>query len=281
WRALERERQNSYFQRIALAEREWSANNLGRMEQLLEECPADLRGWEWRYLKRRSLEGLASLPHQKAVFSAVFSPDDRWIASGSQDGSVTIWQASTGKKQLKFQAHEKHVRCVTFSPDGRRLATASWDRTAKVWDVDTLREGDNNKPLRTLDKHRAPVSSVAFSPDGHHLASAGDDKIVRVWDAATGDEICTFPGHATGRDALVLPGTTTGLPCVAYSPDGRFIALANGDTTLKIWDATTGQEVQTLRGHRAQVFGVTFSRDGKQLASAASDMNTRTDGEIK
>jgi serine/threonine protein kinase len=57
WRAknglsdsLERERQNSYYQRIALADREWSANNLGRMEQLLDECPADLRGWEWHYL---------------------------------------------------------------------------------------------------------------------------------------------------------------------------------------------------------------------------------------
>src|SRR5262249_24370375 len=90
WRAnnglsssLERERQNSYRQRIALADREWSANNLGRMEQLLEDCPADLRGWEWHYLKRLRLPGIPPLRHETAVLSAVFSPDGRWIASGS------------------------------------------------------------------------------------------------------------------------------------------------------------------------------------------------------
>src|SRR5262245_53404608 len=52
WRALDRERRGAYFQRIALAEREWASNNLSRMEALLEQCPSDLRGWEWHCLKR-------------------------------------------------------------------------------------------------------------------------------------------------------------------------------------------------------------------------------------
>src|SRR5262249_28652713 len=79
WRAnnqlsdsLERERQNLYYHRIALAEREWSANNLRGVEELLDACPEELRGWEWRYLKRRRLEAIAPLRHRAAMFSAAF-----------------------------------------------------------------------------------------------------------------------------------------------------------------------------------------------------------------
>jgi WD40 repeat protein/serine/threonine protein kinase len=275
--ALERERQNSYYDRIALAEREWSANNLRGVEELLDVCPPDLRGWEWRYLKRRRLEGLPPMQHGAAVFSAAFSPDDKWIASGSQDGWVTIWEATTGQKRSEFPAHEKHVRCVIFSPDGQHLATAGWDGRAKIWAFDPRQGQIKNSPPGVLE-HRAAVSSVAFSPDGQHLASAGDDKTVRVWDTATGAEICALPGHAGFG---VLLGHLDGFPCVAYSPDGQFIASASGDPTLKLWDAKTGQEVRTLPGHRAPVWSVAFGRDGKQLASAASDIDTRADGEIK
>src|SRR5207244_10194089 len=125
-----------YYQNIALAEREWSGNNLGRAEQLLDACPAELRGWEWHYLKRLRLQNLLPLHHSAAVFSAAFSPDGHWIASGGQDGAIRIWDATTGQMRFDFPAHEQHVRCVAFSPDGRRLATASWDRTAQHWDFD-------------------------------------------------------------------------------------------------------------------------------------------------
>src|SRR5262249_2135817 len=107
--ALERERQKSYYQRIALAEREGSANNLSGVERLLEECPVDLRGWEWNYLKRRRLEGLPPLEHGAAVFSAAFSPDGCWIASGSKDGKVSVWNATTGHQLFWLQAHKHHV----------------------------------------------------------------------------------------------------------------------------------------------------------------------------
>src|SRR5262249_34576759 len=80
----EQERQHSYYQLIALAERELSANNLSRAEQLLRQCPPELRGWEWYYLKRLRYPGLQPLSHSGLVHFAVFSPDDRRIASCSQ-----------------------------------------------------------------------------------------------------------------------------------------------------------------------------------------------------
>jgi eukaryotic-like serine/threonine-protein kinase len=267
--ALERERQNSYFQRIALAEREWSANNLGRMEKLLQECTPDLRGWEWYYLKGLRLESGSPLRHAAAVFSATFSPDGRWIASGSQDGIVKVWEATTGQERFPFRAHKNHVRCVAFSPDGRRLATASWDGSAKVWDFDPQRAGAEISLLQTLTGHQAAVSSVAFSPDSERLASAGHDKTVRVWNVVTGHEIFVLPGH------------TGFLWCVSYSPDGQWLASASDDKTVKIWDARKGQEKLTLPAHSAPVLSVSFSHDGRWLASTTGDMSTRADGEIK
>jgi hypothetical protein len=85
-RALDRERRGAYFQRIALAEREWAGNNLGPMEQLLGDCSMDLRGWEWRYLKRLRYGALPPLRHESAVYSAAFSPDGRYLARPLEAG---------------------------------------------------------------------------------------------------------------------------------------------------------------------------------------------------
>src|SRR5262249_29026308 len=139
--SLERERQKAYLQRIALAASEWPTNNLRRMKELLEECPEDLRRWEWHYLNRLRLKVLPPLRHDGAVLCAVFSPDRERIASSGQDGKVTIWDARTGQQLFQFQAHKDHARSVAYSPDGQSLATASWDGTVKIWDVQTFAQG--------------------------------------------------------------------------------------------------------------------------------------------
>src|SRR5262249_46052105 len=164
------------------------------------------------------------------------SPDDRWIASGSQNGKVTIWDAASGRKRLSFPAHANHVRSVAFSPDGHLLATASWDGTVKVWRFDPERTGDVNTLLFTLTGHQAPVSSAAFSPDSQRLACTGDDETVRVWDAASGHLILILPSSRTGHERFIPPGFTTTIRCVAYSPDGQWLASTHG-ATVKIWDA--------------------------------------------
>jgi hypothetical protein len=199
--ALERERRNGYFTRIALAEREWSANNLGRMVQLLDECPEDLRGWEWHYLHRLRYQTQPPVRHATAVLCATFSPDGRWIASSSQDGFVKVWDVRTGRALRNFQAHDKHARSVAFSPDGRRLATGSWDGTIKVWDAQALGPGRDAGPSLTLEGPGGMVRHVAFSPDGKWLASASGTKMnsgtVQVWDATTGAPVFAVPAYVS------------------------------------------------------------------------------------
>jgi WD40 repeat protein/serine/threonine protein kinase len=287
--ALERERQNAYYQRIALAEREWSANNLNRMLQLLDECPPDLRGWEWHYLQRLRVKTLPPLRHDSAVFCAVFSPDGERIATASQDGHVTIWDARCGRQLFQFRAHDKHARSVAFSPDGRLLATCSWDRTVKIWDISTFAPGRTPSPLRTM-RHRGTVYSVLFSPDGKRLATAGGRRALaetpevelaetKVWDPISGQEVCTLEGAE--RETW---------SALAFSPDGQSLVTGHrlpqigfSGNIVYVWDANTGRKRCTLRGHTQPVTSVAFSPDGRFVASGAGKPRdfVGTDGELK
>jgi WD40 repeat protein len=264
---LEQERQNSYYQRIALAEREWSANNLSGMEQLLENCPTDLRGWEWHYLRRLRYKRLPLMEHAQVVLSVAVSPDGERIASSSQDGIIKIWDAKTGQELRSVPAHDNQVRSIAFSPDGHWLASGSWDKTVKIWDSRT-------GALRcNLEGNKEVVWSVAFNPDGKLVASGGGlDRVaeLKLWNAATGQEVRTLSGH-TGQ-----------VRCIAFSSDGRRLAsgAAEHDRTVKVWDVQTGQELLTLRGHQHPIWGLAFSPDGRLLASCAGP-GLASRGELK
>jgi WD40 repeat protein/serine/threonine protein kinase len=268
-RTLEQERQNSYFQRIALAEREWSANDFRGMERLLDDCPTDLRGWEWHYLRRLRYKHLPAMEHAGSVLSVAVSPDGERIASSSQDGFIKIWDAKTGCELRSIHAHESNARSVAFSPDGQSLASGSWDKTVKVWDAQTGQR-------RYTVPQEGVVWSVAFSPDGKRLASGGvrrrDGGVgeLKLWSAVTGQEVGSFRGH------------TSPVWCIAFSPDGQRLAsgASQADRAIKLWDVQTGQELLTIRGHRYPVTGIAFSRTGGMLASC-SDGIISGGGELK
>ena len=110
-----------------------------------------------------------------------FSPDGQRLASGSQDGLATVWDAGTRKELLTLRGHVDAVSCVAFSPDSKRLATAGRDHVIKIWDVSMGLE------VLTLSVHDEPIASVAFSPDGRYLAAGsglhGEPGELKVWDA--------------------------------------------------------------------------------------------------
>jgi WD40 repeat protein len=277
---LDRERQNLYYQRIALAEREWSANNLSRMEELLAQCPEELRGWEWHYLKRLRSKGLGPLRHDAAVRGLAVSPNGELIASGSQDGIIKLWHARTGQELRRFGAHKQHVRSLAFSPDSQRLASGDWgpEPTVKVWDVTALCKKEDVPPLLTLKGHTGGPSargiwSVAFSHDGQRLASAGGEgrelAELIIWDATAGQRLFSLDGHKSE-----IRGMT-------FSPDGKWLATGSLDNTVKIWDLQTRQETLTFRGHQRSVNCVAFSPDGSLLASGSGEFGRQFGGELK
>jgi eukaryotic-like serine/threonine-protein kinase len=263
---------NNYFTKIALADRELADQNVGRAEELLDECPERRRGWEWHYLKRlRHVSPIALPLGQRVVmgegFDLAFSPDSRLLAIPSADNEIRVWDVPTNRVVLILRGHGARVLAVAFSPDGRRLASTSADRTVRVWDLatpDGLPAADAplvRTPTLPLVGHTDSVIGVTFSPDGSLLASAGNDKLVKVWNAATGELLCDLPGQSIPNPYVSL----------AFSPDGRRLASGSTSNTVKVWDVPSGGLVYTLSGHAQPILSVAFSPDGRRLVSAGRD----------
>ena len=258
-RSAEAMRRSAYFNTIALARNALESANVVQLNELLDRCPNDLRGWEWHYFKRRSDTSLMTLRGHSGPVKAAVSSDSYTIASAGWDKTIKLWSAATGAELQTLTAGEHSSECVAFSRDGRLLASGSrGDPTFRVWDVGA---GEIRHSVRA---HRGDVCHAVFSPDGRTIASSGHGGIIRLWTVDTGELLRELHGHKSHA-----------VGAVAWSPDGQHVAAGSFDGELRLWSAETGEAQLTLAGHRGQVWQIAYSPDGRILASAGDDNTLR------
>jgi WD40 repeat protein len=212
--------------------------------------------------------------HTGTVGALAFSPDGNLLASGAQDDPVVrIWDLSSGQALQTLSGHTDWIRSLAFSPDGRILASGAADRTIRLWDTQTWQE------LAVLEGHTDMLGNLAFSPDGTTLASASRDGTVRVWDVARRALRDGFQFTAPIDPQAQVPYWLTG---IAYSPDGRRIAVGAVNNSVYLLDAATGEQQREFRGHEGWVVlrGIVFSPSGDAIASASLDGTVRIWGVV-
>ena len=194
--------------------------------------------------------------HTGSVQAVAWSLDGTKVASGSNDRTVQVWDASNGKLFLTYEGHSSSVYGLAWSPNGTRIASGAYQAGAvQVWDA------SNGKLLFIYKGHTKDdsVFTVVWSPDGTRMASSSSDNTAQVWDASNGRLLLTCGGHAKNVNS------------VAWSPDGRYIVSGSEDKTVQVWEATTGKTLHTYRGHTDSVVEVVWSPDGKRIASCSTD----------
>src|SRR5580704_5783853 len=237
--ALDRSQRTLYAAHMNLAEDAWLAGNDGRLTDLLERHlpqpgQADLRGWDWDYLRGQSRILTTINCKRHPVVSLAWSPDGQTLAGGTFMG-IQIWDPQTGNKICTLDQPARWLEpahWLAWHPDGRRLAaTGSSEPEIIVWNV------EDRKKVWTLggrsQGYTGQIVRIAWSRDGRRLAFASTDNRIEIWDVASAAKVLTLTAHP--KEPMLL----------AWSPDDKQL-VSSGPAEMKVWDVATGREVRTL-----------------------------------
>jgi WD40 repeat protein len=212
------------------------------------------------------IEALPATGHQGDVNSVAFSPNGRWLATSGDDRTVKLWDTATGRLVRILAGHVKNVGDVAFSPDGRYLASSDGQQVVHLWDP------ENGTLIRsfteTQDRGRLYVArqAIAFSPDSVLLAQG-----YALWDVASGARI----RDSYRIDERTPPPGDEVSPAVAFSSDGRRLAIAGARWPAGLWDTASGRLIHTFAKETTEIVSVAYSPDRAILATGSTDGWTR------
>ena len=253
--------------------------------------------------------------HQGFVNTVAFSPDGKYIASGSCDYTVRLWNVETGEAAFQpFEGHKDDIFSVVFSPDGEYIASGSKDHTIRLWNIKT-----GKITVKPFEGNIVECpTSVSFTSDGKHIISVAQKHITYLWNVESGEMVskplaghdfedfridsaaissngiyialqatCSVGGNSkallqlwnveTGKVTLSLsrPSHSTFLFSISFSPDGKFIVSSN-NCIIELWNIETGElALKPFKGHQDIVCSAMFSPDGRYIVSGSFDCTVR------
>jgi WD40 repeat protein len=236
--------------------------------------------------------------HTGSVAAVAFRPDGHILATGSEDGTVVLWDrlANLPLGPSLLQDNVNRVFSLAFNPNGGILAAGTEDGSIYLWDV--TEPLSPAVQLAEFSEHTKGVFNLAFRPDGKFMASASDDGRALLWDLENlelfmeidipGVRLAFSPdglhlalgdseGYVTVLDARTFEQTSRyqghsgNILSLEFSPDSKTLASGSSDKNIVLWDMDSNQWIDTLRQHSSYVFELAFSSDGQKLASGGRD----------
>ena len=243
----------------------------------------------------------AVFKHDAGVTQAAFNRTGDRIVTASYDKTARIWDVSKGREIAILKGHQGPVERAGFSPDGRRVITAARDGTARIWDADS---GAQRAVLEPVGDYPTAV----FDPSGERVLTAGENSHASLWDARTGTKLLSVNSTGDGLAGFSPDGRSfatsqarkvfvwnaedgalihewnvgTYASTLTFSPDGSRLLVGSWGTISygnfpALWDVGNGTEIARLAGHKSdtQLQGVTFSHDGRRIATVSLDGSAR------
>ena len=215
--------------------------------------------------------------HSGNVTSIAWHCGAKWLVSGSEDGTLKIWDTRTSRAQRVYD-HQGMVNDVVIHPNQGELVSCDQSGSVKVWDL-----GENGCSHELVPEEDVPIRSVSIASDGSCLVAANNKGRVYVWRIQGGGGYAPdgtpLPDDGDRNELTdLLPVTkfqahNTYITRCALSPDARYLATCSADTTVKIWSTANLKFDldKTLVGHQRWVWDVAFSADSAYLVTASSD----------
>jgi WD40 repeat protein len=200
------------------------------------------------------------------LFGGSISPDGKTIAAGATDNSVRLIETSSGKELQKIGNHENWVLATVFGVDGKRVVSVSKDRAAKL--SDTASGGF----LENVNLLRGELSAIARHPSKDIVVIAGEERVPYIY-MMDRPRVMKIADDTT----LIrkLPRQDAAVAALAWSGDGKKIAVAGLSAQVNIYDADTGLLIATCTGHKAGIYAVAFNPAGDRLATGGFDGHVR------
>ena len=195
--------------------------------------------------------------HTSHIVCGTFSPDGKHIISGSNDRTIRIWDAQTGRPVLEpLKMHTERVTCVAFSPDSTQIASGGVDLTVLLWNAMT-----GQLVAKPFLGHTGEIYCVSFSPDGKRIVSGSSDMTIRIWNTQTGV-----------NDVALIMGHTDRVNSAVFTKDGERIVSVSDDRTVRVWDINSRKLIhEPLTNHKYGVYFVGFSPNGETMISGGWD----------
>jgi len=225
--------------------------------------PIDRNGvwmWDMNTLRQGHLPNAIVLRgHERPIRCLAISSDSRWLATGSEDRSVRIFDLKSvypGGNQKVLLGHQLEITDLQFAPDGRWIATGSRDNTARIWD---LQSATATPSAKILKGHNGWISSLAVSADGRWFATAGYDQSVQLWNVQS-----ILLGNPEKDSTTIVPGQGT-IQKIAFSPDSGSLITYGANQSLKVWNLTSELTADRAVEFSRKISTFSFDASGRWL----------------